>query len=222
MKTYNFAVIALAAASTCGLAAAQKAGTFSASIGFTQTAPTVSSGNLSAPSLSGSQVSVSNNLQLTGAVNYMLTDNFALHVPIGLGFKHNITGLGAIAGVGKLADTKVLPVSLIGQYRFMDANATFRPYIGAGITYANFYNTNGTATLTALTNTGGPGTGLTFESKLAPTFQLGGIFNINDKWYFDLSFSKTMLSTRGTLSTGQAIDVKLDPNIYSLQVGYKF
>lgn len=222
MKTLHLSLVALVAASGCGLAMAQKAGSFSASIGATQISPSVGSGSLSAPSLPGTQVDINSNSQLTGAVNYMVTDNIAVHVPIGFGFKHDINGAGAIAGVGRLADTKALPITVVGQYRLLDANAAFRPYIGAGASYVKFYNTNGTGLLTAITNPGGTGTGVSFQSKLAPTIQVGGIFNINPKWYVEAAYSKTFISTRGTLSTGQTIDVKLDPNAYSFQIGYKF
>ena len=222
MKTFNLAFIALAAASISGLASAQKAGDISASVGFTQISPSVGSGNLSAPSFPGTQIGISNNSQLTLGFNYAVTDNFNLHLPIGLGFKHDINGAGAIAGVGKLGDTKAMPITLIGQYRFLDANAAFRPYVGAGASYVKFYNTNGTGTLTALTNPGGPATGLSFESKLAPTVQLGGVFNINQSWYVEAAYSKTFLKTRGTLTTGQTIDVRIDPSAYSFQVGYKY
>ena len=222
MKKFNLAFITLAAASTCGLATAQKAGDVSTSFGFTQISPSVSSGNLSAPSFPATQIGLSSNSQLSLALNYALTDSINLHLPIGLGFKHNITGTGAIAGVGKLADTRALPITLIAQYRFLDANAAFRPFVGAGASYVKFYNTNGTGTLTALTNPGGPATGLSFASRLAPTVQLGGVFNFNEKWYAEASYSKTFLKTRGTLTTGQTIDVKLDPSAYSFQVGYKY
>lgn len=222
MKTLNLAIATLVAASSCGLAMAQKAGTFSASVGVTQISPSVNSGNLSAPSLPGTKVSVNNNSQLTAVLNYMVTDNINLHLPLSFGFKNEVSGAGAIAGVGKLADTKSLPITLIGQYRFMDANAAFRPFIGAGVTYAKFYNTNGTGVLTSITNPGGPGTGVSFSSKLAPTLQLGGVFNLNEKWYLEATYSKTFVTTRGTLTTGQTIDVKLDPSAYSFQVGYKF
>ena len=222
MKTMNLTLIALVAATGCSMAVAQKAGSISASIGFTQISPSVDSGNLSAPSPPGTRVGVSNNSQLTGAVSYMVTDNIALQLPIGFGYKHDITGAGAIAGVGKLADTRVLPITLLGQYRFMDATAGFRPYVGAGLTYAKFYNTNGTGLLTALTNPGGAGTGISFASKLAPTIQLGAVVNLNEKWYVEGAYSKTFLKTRGSLTTGQTIDVTLDPSALSFQVGYKF
>jgi outer membrane protein len=222
MKKTVLSLAALATLALCGSALAQKAGSFSASVGVTQIAPDVSSGNLSAPSLPNTQVDVDSNTQLTGAVNYMVTDHIAVHVPLGFGFKHKVTGAGAIAGVGTIATTKALPITVIAQYRFLAADATFRPYLGAGLSYVKFYKTNGTGVLTALTNPGGPATTVAFESKLAPTIELGGTFNINEKWYVDASYTKTFLKTRGTLSTGQTIDVKLNPNGYTLQVGYKF
>jgi outer membrane protein len=212
-----------AAALFSGQAAlAQKAGTVSVSIGATRIAPSVSSENLTAPSLPNTKVDVNSDTQVTGAVNYMVTDAIAIHIPLGYGFKHEITGDGAIRGVGKLAETKALPITAIAQYRFLDANATFRPFVGAGVSYVRFYNEKGTGVLTAITNPGGPGTSVKFDSKLAPTFELGALFNINEKWYLEASYAKTLLKTRGTLSTGQTIDVKLDPNAYTFQIGYKF
>lgn len=221
MKT-QFTLLTAAVMGLSASAFAQKAGTISVSVGVTMLAPEVSSGNLSAPSLPNTQVDVNSNTQLTGAVNYMLTDNINIHVPLGLGFKHKVTGAGAIAGVGTIAETKALPITLLGQYRFLAAESKFRPYVGAGLTYAVFYKEKGTGVLTALTNPGGPATTVSFQSKIAPTIQLGGLFNFTEKWYVDASYTKTFLTTKGTLSTGQTIDVKLNPNGYTLQVGYKF
>jgi outer membrane protein len=140
-KPLFLAILALSATT----AFAQKAGTWSASLGVTQISPDVDSGNLTAPSLPGTKVDVSDNTQLTGAVNYSLSDNIVIHLPLGLGFKHNVVGAGAIAGVGTIGTTKALPITLIGQYRFMEANAQLRPYVGGGLSYVKFYKTHGTA-----------------------------------------------------------------------------
>lgn len=220
IRSNIFLIAALACAGTSAFA--QKAGSWSASVGLTHIAPDVTSGNLSAPSLPGTQVDVNSNTQLTGALNYAWSDNLVLSAPLGLGFKHKITGAGAIAGVGTLLNTKALPVTLIGQYRFGASNAAIRPYLGAGLTYAKFFDTQGTAVLTAITNPGGPATTAKFQSKLVPTIQLGAVFDINEKWYLDANYTKTFLTTTGTLSTGQVIRVKLNPDGISLGVGYKF
>ncbi len=222
MKTPYSLVAAAMAVALGSPALAQKAGSWSASVGVTQLSPQVSSGNLTAPSLPNTQASVNSNTQLTGAVNYMVTDNLALSVPLGFGFKHQVTGAGAIAGAGKLADTKALPITLLGQYRFMAPDAAWRPYVGAGLTYANFYDTKGTAVLTAITNPGGPATTISFKSKLVPTVQLGMVFSLGSAWYIDAHYTKTFLKTTGTLSTGQTLDMRLNPNSYSLGVGYRF
>ena len=214
-----FIALFLLSAST---AFAQKAGGWSASAGITQIAPNVSSGNLSAPSLPGTQVDINSNTQITGAVNYAMSDNIVVSVPLGLGFKHKISGAGAIAGVGVIGTTKALPITLLGQYRFGEANATFRPFVGAGLSYIVFYKEKGTSVLTALTNPGGPATTLSFKDKLAPTIQIGVIYNVNERWYLEGNYAKTFLKTVGTLSTGQTISAKLDPNAYTFQVGYKF
>ena len=81
----------------------------------------------------------------------MVTDNLALDLPLATPFKHDLVGDGAIAGVGKLGSTKAIPATLMLQYRFNEANAAFRPYVGLGVTYAHFYGEKTTATLNGLT-----------------------------------------------------------------------
>ena len=80
----------------------------------------------------------------------MITDNWSVDLPLALPFTHTLTGAGAIAGVGTIGTTKALPITMCGQYRFGEAKSTFRPYLGAGLTYAYFYDENATSTLNAL------------------------------------------------------------------------
>lgn len=215
----SLAMLALAA----GAAHAQPAGSWLVRGGATQISPDVTSGNLTAPSLPGTQADIKSNTQLSGGVTYMLRDNWSIDVPVALPFKHDIVGMGAIAGVGKIGEVKALPVTVFAQYRFGAPTATFRPYLGAGPTYAKFFKEKSTATLSALTG-GTPAnpTTLSVESKLALSVQLGATFAINDRWFVDGSVVKTFLKTRTTLSTGQTLDAKLDPVSLSVGVGYRF
>ena len=222
MTHFTVGLVAATALAFCGLAQAQKAGTISASIGVAHIAPAVESGKLSAPSLPNTQIDVDTDSQITGALNYMLTDQIGLHLPLGFGYRHKISGAGAIAGVGTVAETRALPITLIAQYRFLEADARLRPYVGAGPTFVKFYKERGTGVLTALTDPGGPGTSLSFESKLAPTLQLGVSYSFSERFYVDASYSKTFLKTRASLSTGQTIDVTLNPSAFSLQAGVRF
>jgi outer membrane protein len=147
----------------------------------------------------------------------------SVDLPLALPFKHNISGDGAIAGAGKLGDVKVLPITLLGQWRFMEPNAKFRPYLGVGLTYAKFYDARATSTLSAITG-GLPSnpTTLSIESKWAPTFQLGATLSLNERWFADVSYSYTLLKTRSSLSTGQTLDITLNPSAIGLGIGYKF
>jgi outer membrane protein len=227
MKTkFCFALSALAAVSalTLGTSAhAQSQGSWLVRGGIMQLAPQVTSGTLSAPSLPGVQASVSNSTQYAGGLTYMLSNNVAIDLPLALPFKHNLYGAGSIAGVGKIGDTKAIPATVLVQYRFGEANGLFRPYLGLGITYAKFDSEHSTAALSALTG-GTPliPTRLSIESKLAATMQLGGTYKIDDRWFVDGAITKTPLKTRNTLSTGQTLDITLNPVGISLGVGMRF
>jgi outer membrane protein len=202
------------------LASAQSAGTWMARVGVTTIAPQVTSGDLSPPAFTGTKSNVLSATQLSGGITYMLTDNVSLDVPLALPFKHDLEGAGAIQGVGKIGEVKSLPLTAVVQYRFLEANAKFRPYVGLGATYAKFYHAQGTATLSALT--GGTPTTLSVQSKMAATSELGATFAIDDKWFVNGFVSKTFLKNTTTLSTGQTLAMTLDPLAYGVCVGYKF
>jgi outer membrane protein len=205
-----------------GVANAQSAGSWMARAGVTTIAPQVTSGDLSAPSFAGTKTDVGSATQLGGGISYMLTNNVSVDVPLALPFKHKLYGAGAIAGVGQIGEVQALPITVFLQYRFMEANSKFRPYVGLGATYAKFFNEQGSGTLTALTNPGGPPTKLKVDSKFTVTPQVGATIAFDEKWFFDIFYSKSKLTTKNTLSTGQTLDIALDPVSYGIAVGYKF
>jgi outer membrane protein len=205
-----------------GVANAQSAGSWMARAGVTTIAPQVTSGDLSAPSFAGTKTDVGSATQLGGGISYMLTNNVSVDVPLALPFKHKLYGAGAIAGVGQIGEVQALPITVFLQYRFMEANSKFRPYVGLGATYAKFFNEQGSGTLTALTNPGGPPTKLKVDSKFTVTPQVGATVAFDEKWFFDIFYSKSKLTTKNTLSTGQTLDIALDPVSYGVAVGYKF
>ena len=223
LKLLGGALAAAGALLASAGAQAQTAGTLMVRAGATQIKPNVTSGDLTAPSFVGTQADIRSDTQFAGGVSYMLTDNISVDVPLALPFKHDIVGAGAIAGVGKIGEVRALPMTLLGQYRFLDATSAFRPYVGAGITYAKFYKARSTAALSALTG-GTPSNPTTIEvkSKFAATLQLGATYAFSDRWFVEGDLTHTFLKTRTTLSTGQTLDTKLDPNSYSIAIGYVF
>ena len=206
-----------------GAAQAQTAGTWMVRGGITNITPAVDSGNLSASSLPNTKIDSNGNTQLGGGITYMVDDHWAVDLPLATPFTHNLYGAGAISGAGKIGETKSLPMSLFAQYHFGESNAQFRPYLGGGPTYAKFYKEKGTAVLTAITggSSSNPTT-LSLQSKLGFTVQAGATFAINERWFVDGMIAKTFVKTRGTLSSGQTIDVTLNPVTVAFAVGYKF
>ncbi len=222
MKT-QLKLIAVAAMLTAGTAFAQTAGTWMARVGVTTIDPQVNSGYLSPPTyLGGVKADVGSDTQLSGGITYMYTDHISVDVPFALPFTHKIIGDGALKGAGDLAEVKALPITVFLQYRFMEANAKFRPYVGLGLTYAYFFDEQGSGKLTATTNPGGPPTKLSVDSKWTLTPQIGATIAVNDKWFVDLHYSKSNLKTTNHFSTGQTLDIALDPVSYGIDVGYKF
>ena len=222
-KTFHAAFLLAAGLAAAGAASAQSTGALLVRIGATQIKPDVRSGDLTAPSLPGTQADIKSDTQPTAGLTYMVTDNLSLDLPLALGFKHDIVGAGAIGGVGKIGEVKALPVTLLGQYRFFSASDRFRPYVGIGPTYAKFYKARSTATLTALTG-GSPSnpTTIAVQSKLTYSVQVGLSVVLAPGWMLDAAVLKTPLSTRTTLSSGQTLDAKLDPLSMTIGVGYKF
>lgn len=206
-----------------GVASAQSAGSLIGRGAVTQIAPDVLSGDLTAPSFAGTRTDIKSDTQPTGGITWMWSDNLSLDLPLSAGFKHDIVGDGAIAGVGKIGEVRALPITLLAQYRFFGAGNDLRPYVGLGPTYAKFYKARSTAALSALTG-GSPAnpTTLSIESKWALTGQVGVTWALSPKWSLDANVTKTALKTRATLSTGQTLDATLDPWSYSFGVGYKF
>jgi outer membrane protein len=223
-STGTRACIAFVAAAACpGLAAAQGAGSWLLRGGATTIQPQVQSGDLSTPSTPRSQADLESDTQATAGITYMITDRWALDLPLSAGFKHDLVGAGALAGVGRLAEVKLLPISLMLQWRFGEADAALRPYLGLGPTYARFYGSRSTAALSAITG-GSPArpTTLEIESKWTASVQLGAAWRFAPRWQLDAAVSHTPLKTEGRLSTGQTLPMKLDPLSLSLGLAYRF
>lgn len=214
------AAAALALAAQAGLA--QTAGSWTARVGATHIQPHNPSENLTAPSLPGSQIDMGSAAQLSGGVSYVLTDHWAVDAAMALPFKHTLYGAGALAGVGQVGEVKALPFTVTAQYRFLDAQAKVRPYVGLGLTYVHYFAETGSGTLTALTNPGGAPTVIGIESKWALSPQIGVVVQLNDKWFADLSYTKTLLKTRTALSTGQTANASLNPDTVCISIGYRF
>ena len=109
------------------------------------------------------------------------------------------------------------------RFRFLEPQARFRPYVLGGVTYAHFYGERGSATLNGLNPINPPGgTQLNVDSRWGWSLGLGVTASLTERWFVDLHYARTWLKTTTTLSSGQRIDTRLDPDVWTLSVGYRF
>ncbi len=216
-------VLSLALSGLPALAQTDITGKLSVRGGVTQISPKVQSGDLSAPSFTGTKSDIKSATQLSGGINYKLDSNWSIDVPLALPFEHEIVGAGAIANAGKIATTKSLPFTVLGQYNMVIADSRFHPYVGAGLVYGKYFNTKTTSALTALTG-GSPSTPTTMQldSRFGTALQIGTQIDIDKNYFVDVSFIKSFIKTKATLSTNQTMDVTLNPAVFSLGLGYRF
>ena len=224
MKKQSIASALVATAALCGAGAAQAqvAGDVLVKLGWNKIMPKVKSDDLTAPSLPGSKIDIKSASALFFTATYMITDDISVEALGGLPYKHDIVGAGAVSGVGKIGSVHQISPTLLLQYRFLAADAPFRPYIGAGPTFAKFYGTKGSAALTAVTNPGGPPTTIGGDTEWGGTIQAGMNYKIDKHWFVDAAILKTYISTKATLSTGQSTSAKLNPVAINASVGYTF
>jgi outer membrane protein len=198
---------------------AQSEGTWSAKAGYNQFRPQVNSGDITA--VPGAKVDVDKGGAVFGSVSYMVTDNISGEFAFGVPPKLDIKGDGVIAQAGKIADTKVWSPILMAQYRFGSASSMFRPYVGVGATYVKFTDVETTPILSMLTNPGGS-TSASIDSAWGAVVQLGITYNFREKWFLDASIVPMRLKSTAHLSTGQKVDVKVNPILANVAVGFSF
>ncbi len=198
----------------------QKAGTWSVRGGWLQVAPDVNSGNLTPSPLPGFQADILKNTRFGGGINYTLNDHWAVDIPLAAPFRHDIVGAGSAAGFGQLGKVRSIPVTVLGQYRLGAAQANLRPYVGLGLVYARFDQANPSATLLSIT--GDPNTSVSVSSRWGTAWQAGADWSLTPHWFIHSSVSKILVSTRANLSTGQSLNLALDPWSFAIGLGYRF
>lgn len=199
--------------------AAQSEGTWSAKAGYNQFRPQVKSGDITG--VPGATVDVNKGGAVFGSVSYMVTENISGELAFGVPPKLDIKGDGVIAQAGKIADTKVWSPILMAQYRFGNATTVFRPYVGIGVTYVKFTDVETTPILSVLTNPGGS-TSASIDSSWGAVAQVGATYNFGEKWFLDASIVPMRLKSTAHLSTGQKVDVRVNPILVNLAVGMHF
>ncbi|MCL7766281.1 OmpW family outer membrane protein [Pasteurella multocida] len=154
---------------------------------------------------------VNSNAQLGLTATYMATDNLGVELLAATPFSHEIT-LGNTL-VGK---TKHLPPSLYAQYYFLDKDAKARPYVGVGVNYTTFFSEK--AVLNGVTD-------LKLKDSWGPAFNAGVDIQVADNLFLNTAIWYAKIKSKATFKVGgeeHKVNVKLDPTVFFVGLGYRF
>lgn len=210
MKTAYWALVA--AAAFPAVSSAHQAGDVIFRVGTATVRPTEGSDNV----LGLGSFNINNNTQMGLTLGYMFTDNIGMELLAATPFQHKV----GLQSTGTIAEVKQLPPSLMAQYYFGDRQDKLRPYLGVGINYTTFYDTdfNQTGRDAGLSD-------LSVKDSWGVATQAGLDYNLDDNWLINMSVWWMDIDTEVKFKAGgeqQNINTRIDPWVFMFGVGYRF
>lgn len=191
--------------------------------GLTMVQPNDDSGKVAVDGLGTTdmEVSVNSNTQLGLNFQYMLTDEWGIELLAATPFSHDIDleKSQLNLGDGKLGETKHLPPVLSAVYYF-STDGAFQPYAGLGINYTLFFEDDFTDL-----RKGQGFSNLNLKNSFGLAAQLGFDYDLGDNLMLNASYRYIDIDTTASFLVGASagtVDVDINPNVYTLSVGYKF
>jgi outer membrane protein len=153
-------------------------------------------------------------------ITYMATQNIGVELILATA-PHDVDGEGSISGLGKVADSWLLPPTLLVQWHFLP-DAQIRPYVGAGINYTFTYGEDATSSLEGAL--GGP-TKVDLDNSFGWAAQVGVDIGVDQHWFVNLDVKYIDLDVDAEITTGgtkRTTNVEINPIIVGAGVGYRF
>lgn len=141
--------------------------------------------------------------------SYFFTNNIAAELILAT-VNHDVKAKGTALGDVPLGDVWLLPPTLTVQYHFTP-DATFRPYVGAGVNYTIFWGEDK-----------GAATSIDYDNNFGVALQAGADYMINENWGLNLDVKRLWLNTDVTVNGAVNADVDIDPWIIGVGVAYHF
>jgi outer membrane protein len=151
------------------------------------------------------RLSVSNKTIAEVDISYFFTPQWAAELILTYPQKHDV----ALDGTN-IGSFKHLPPTLTLQYHFMP-DAQLSPYVGAGVNYTNISGVN------LLGGTGGLN-----HSSWGLAVQAGVDFKLDKNWSLNLDVKKIQISSDVSISGTKVSQVRVDPVLVGIGLGYRF
>ena len=166
--------------------------------------------NVDPKSNNGDVVDVDSDTSITFTGSYMLTDAWSLELLAAWPFEHTINLKSDGSRVGS---TKHLPPTFSINYHLF-RNADFRPYVGVGVNYTNFFDEETTGAL--------EGADLSLDDSWGWSGQVGVDWLLNERWFLNAAVRYIDIETDAKVNGEFLETVKIDPVVYGFHVGYRF
>ena len=236
------AYVAVAAALLSGsVAHAQSAGSTVVGAGWLRLAPQDSSdplvvGGHGVPN-TGTRVDNADTLGLT--VTHFFTDHLAVETVAGVPPRFKFYGKGVLASpsINPLGDVRQWSPALVFKYYFGQAESTWRPYLGLGVSYIWFTSAHVSPAFQQMLSmqlsngaTAGLPTSVHADSAWSPVFNAGMNYNFDKHWSAGLSISYLPFGTKAKLTTSlpnggsvtSVAKIGLDPLVTFVSINYAF
>ena len=151
------------------------------------------------------RISVSNKTFPEFDISYFFTPNIALEVVLTYPQKHDVYLDG-----NKIGTFKHLPPTFMGQYHFIP-DGKFDPYLGLGVNYTRISSVDLADGALGID-----------RSSVGPAIQAGVDFKIDKTWSINFDVKKVQIRSDVTSNGVKISNVKVDPVLVSLGVGYRF
>jgi outer membrane protein len=223
MKKIGLTLCTLASLTASQYAAAFEKGEILLRAGLAAVSPNDSSSNIVVGSDLGVGISVDNNTQLGLTFAYFVTDRMNIEVLAATPFKHQVNfAVSDPLGTGdKLGDVTHLPPTVTVNYYFNDASSHFQPYVGAGINYTIFFKEEFTSA-----NEAAGLSDLSLDNSFGLAAQVGFDYLLDEKWLVNAAIRWIDIDTSASFelngAAGSVDNIKIDPWVYSVSIGYRF
>jgi outer membrane protein len=217
-RGFKLSVLAAAVMAVAPAAQAFEAGDFVVRAGAVHVAPDDSSDVITVGSVAAlgddARVAVDSNTQLGIRGTYMFTSNIGLGVLAATPFKHNISGAGDIAALGKIAETKHLPPTITLQYYPMASSSAVQPYVGVGVNYTTFFEEKTSGALEGLD--------IELDDSIGVAAEIGVDYMLSEQFGLNAAIWWADIDTEAEVEGLDKFDVEIDPMVYMVGFTYKF
>ena len=170
--------------------------------------------------VAGTKATLDSDTQLGLNFAYMVTDHVGVELLAATPFSHDV-GTKNLGGL-KLGSIKHLPPTLSAVYYPLETGSAFQPYVGLGLNYTWFFDTELTSSAE-----GRGFSGLDLEDSWGLAYQVGADYMLTDNIMLNAQVRYIDIDTTGTTYLGGGtvkvdVDVDVDPFVYMVGLGYKF